>query len=123
MWAKWKLWIGGRRHYTRLGEEYKDADAGKDKYHLQQHHIGMIKINPTKRFFKGKPHILMDFLDPCDRITSMFWYPGIDPFKDHDFSLDIPNPRTRKKAEEIPAYADYTIGAKGLWNIKARSRW
>ena len=39
------------------------------------------------------------------------------------FSLEIPSPRTRKKAEEVPAYADYTIGAKGLWNVRARSRW
>ena len=26
--------------------------------------------------------------------------------KDHDFSLDTPNPRTRGKAKEIPAYAE-----------------
>ena len=98
-------------------------EAGMDKYQLQQHHIGMIRITPTKRFIKGKPHILMDFLDPCDRITSMLWYSGIDPFKDYDFSFDIPNPRTRRKALENPAYAEYTIGVKGLWNAKARSKW
>ena len=98
-------------------------EAGKDRFKLQQHHIGMIKISTTKRFFKGKPYILMDFLDPCDRISSLLWYSGLDPFKDHDFSLDIPNPRTRGKAREIPAYAEFTLATKGLWNVKARSKW
>ena len=65
----------------------------------------------------------MDFIDPCDRISCLLWYQGIDPFKDHDFSLPIPNPRTREKASTNPAYAEHTLAEKGLWLAKPRPRW
>ena len=96
-------------------------EAGKEEFKLQQCHIGMIKISTSKWLYQGKAHILMDFIDQCDQISCLLWYQGIDPFKDHDFSQPIPNPKTREKASTIPAYAEFTLAEKGLWLAKPRS--
>ena len=52
----------------------------------------------------------------------MHFYADEDPFKDHDFKLAIPNPRTREKAKTNPEYGEYTLAEKGLWLAKPRTR-
>ena len=91
-------------------------EAGLD-YKLQQHHIKLIRIGTTQRFLKGKVHVVFDFLDPCDRVTSLLWYQGQDPFAGHDFSLGIPNPRTRAKASSNPECAKCTLKEGGLLTV------
>ena len=71
---------------------------------LKQYHTKMIKITPNKVSYKGDMHILLDFLDPCDGVTQMYFKPGTNPFEKHDFSKDIPNPTTRNRAETDAKY-------------------
>ena len=78
----------------------------------------MIRIGTSQKFIKGKVHVLFDFIDPCDRVSSLLWYQGHDPFEHHDFSLGIPNPKTRAKATSNPEYAKYTFKKGGLWTVK-----
>ena len=68
------------------------------EYKLMPHHIKMLRIGTSQRYIKGKVHVLFDFIDPCDQVTSLLWYQGHDPFEHHHFSQGIPNPRTREKA-------------------------
>ena len=95
---------------------------GLEQFQLQQHHIRMIRINTSQKFVKGKPQVLFDFLDPCDRLSCLLWYQGTDPFRDHDFSLAIPNQKTRAKIASNAEYAKYTLEDKGLWTVKPRTR-
>ena len=67
-----------------------------------------------------KVHVLFDFMNPCDRVTSLLWYQGYDSFEHHDFSKGITNPRTREKANTNPKYAQCTLKEHGLWTVKAR---
>ena len=90
------------------------------KYKLQKHHVKIIRIGTTQRFLKGKTHVVFDFLDPCNRVTSLLWYQGQDPFAAHDFSQAIPNPRTRDKANSNPEYAKCNLKDGGLWTVKPR---
>ena len=92
---------------------------GIEEFKLQQHHIGMIRINTSQRFVKGKPQILFDFLDLCDQLSCLLWYHGTDPFRNHDFNLAIPNRRTRAKiASNIlwkrKGYGQLNLGQEGM---------
>ena len=80
----------------------------------------MIRIGTSQKFVKGKVHVIFYFLDPCDRVSSLLWYQGTDPFRNHDFSQAIPNPKTRAKITSNSEYAKYTLKDKGLWTAKAR---
>ena len=50
---------------------------------------------PVQLKVKYKPFATYwEFLDPSNNITYCTYTPGMDPFGDHDFSKDIPNPET-----------------------------
>ena len=67
-------------------------------YLLKEHHRLLIRIGTNQHFIKGKLHILMDFVDPCDRVSTLLWYEDREPFYRHDFKQSIPNPATQTKA-------------------------
>ena len=92
------------------------------EFKLQTHHIRMIRIGTTQKIVKGKVHVIFDFLDPCDRVSSLLWYQGQDPFESHDFSQAIPNPKTRAKITSNPEYSKSTLKDRGLWTVKPRIR-
>ena len=96
--------------------------ANMHRYNLQAYHIKQIKITINKKFHKGKTNFILEFLDPCDQITQMHFFPDIDPFRDHDFTLSIPNPLTRKKAISDNSYKECTIEKSGLWLAKEWSK-
>ena len=73
-----------------------------------------LRIGTSQKFIKGKVHVLFDFIDPCDRVASLLWYQDHDPFEHHDFSQEIPNPRTREKASTNNEYAKLTLKEHGL---------
>ena len=89
-------------------------------YKLVDHHIGMIQVNTSQCFVKGKQHILIDFIDPCDGVTVMLWYMGQDPFFGHDYNKDISNPKTWEKADKEKDYSRMTLKDQGLWKRKPR---
>ena len=64
--------------------------------------------------FKCKVHVLIEFIDPCDRVTKLAFYENNHPFAGHDFSKDIPNPKTREHALSYPNYKKYTLKDYGL---------
>ena len=88
-------------------EQMDDAEL---ECKLQLHHVSLIIIGTLQRFIKGKVHVLFDFIDPCDRVTSLLWYED----------QGIPNPRTHEKAKTNPEYAQLTLREHGLWTTKAR---
>ena len=103
-----------------IANAYNDhmEEANLD-YKLQLHHVSQIIIGTSQRSINGKVHVLIDFLDPCDQVTSLLWYQDQDPFASHDISQDIPNPRTRYKAKTNAEYAKLTLKEHGLWTVKA----
>ena len=80
----------------------------------------MITINTSQCFVRGKPTLIIDFIDACDGVTSMLWYMDQDPFAGHNFKEDIPNPKTREKALTNKEYEERTLKECGLWKQKAR---
>ena len=76
---------------------------------LKEYHARMIRITPSKISFKGDTHIVLEFIDPCDCMAQMFYKPGSDPFEKYDFMKDIPNPKTRNKAETDSNYKACTL--------------
>ena len=54
----------------------------------------MLRIEPKTRHLKGKVHIVIEFVDPCDKVSKLTFYENNDPFASHDFSNKIPNPKT-----------------------------
>ena len=59
--------------------------------------------------FNGNVHVLMEFLDQCDWVTSLLWYQGQDPFAHHDFFQNNSKPRTCNKAKTSAKYAKLTL--------------
>jgi hypothetical protein len=63
---------------------------------------------PVQLKAKYKPFATYwEFLDPTNNITYCTYTPGRNPFDNHDFKKDIPNPDTRKEAQTNPAYKKY----------------
>ena len=92
------------------------------QYILQAYHIKQIRVSINKRFYRGKINFTLEFLDPCDQITQMHFFPDADPFRDHDFFLPIPNPLTRKKTISDISYKECTIEKSRLWLAKEWSK-
>ena len=89
---------------------------------LKSYHAKIIRINVVKVPYKEDDHIVIEFLDPCDGVTQMYFKPGTDPFGQHDFLEDIPNPTTRARAETDATYKQCTLKDYGLW-AKDKPRW
>ena len=105
-----------------IANHYNDwmSRAGLD-CKLVDHHIGMIHVGTSQRFVRGKQHMLVDFIDPCDWVTVMLWYMGQDPFLGHYFSKEIPNPKTHEKAIVNKDYLRMTLKDQGLWRRKPKA--
>ena len=82
----------------------------------------MIRITPSKIAFKGDTHIILEFIDPCDSVAQMFYKPGVDPFEKHNFRREIPNPKTRNKADTDSNYKTCSLKESGLWK-KDKPKW
>ena len=64
--------------------------------------INSIQLGPKT---KNRPFKLFyEFQDPSNGTTFCTYDLVTDPFKDHDFSQEIPNPITRKHALSDPNY-------------------
>ena len=57
----------------------------------------------------------MDFVDTCDRVSTLLWYEERDPFDRHDFKQAIPNLATQTKSSSDLEYVKMTIKEQGLW--------
>ena len=100
--------------------DHLDRNGLLRQYELKEHHIPMININTSQRFVRGKPTLIVDFIDPCDGVTSILWYMDHDPFAGHNFKEEIPNPKTREKATTNKEYEVRTLNECGLWKRKPR---
>ena len=47
------------------------------EFKLHRHHIRMIRISTSQKFVKGKQHVIFDFLNPCDRVSSLLFMRGL----------------------------------------------
>ena len=81
---------------TNIGNNMADRSKMLKPYHSK-----MIRINVVKLPYKGNDHITLEFLDPCDCTTQMYFNPGTDPFGQHDFLEEIPNPTTRSRVPKL----------------------
>ena len=74
----------------------------------------MLRIEPKTRHLKGKVHIVIEFVDPCDKVSKLTLYENNNPFASHDFSNEIPNPKTREYALSNTSYKKCTRKEYGL---------
>ena len=75
--------------------EHITSDTMDTTMVLKDFHARMIKITPSKVVYKGETHVCLEFLNPCDGVSQMYFNLGNDRFKKHDFNYNIPNPITR----------------------------
>ena len=62
-------------HNTKIG------DYGlMPKYKINDFQVSMIRVTVQQVFINGKDTALIDFIDPCDSISQMFFYADEDPF-------------------------------------------
>ena len=61
-------------------------------YKLQEFHGHLLRIEQKTQYIKGKTNIIIEFTDPCDRVSKLAFYENHDPFALHDFEKEIPNP-------------------------------
>ena len=84
-------------------------------YKLQNFHGPLLRIEPKTHYIRGKANILIEFTDPCDRVSKLIFYENHDPFAFHDFTKEIPNPKTREYAETNISYQKCTLKEYGLY--------
>ena len=87
-------------------------------YKLESHHGPMLRLEVKTKYVRGQAHILVEFIDPCDRVTKLTFYEESNPFHKHDFKETIPNPKTREYTRNNTAYKDCTLAEYGLYKEK-----
>ena len=90
-------------------------ERNKLTYKLESFHGNMLRIEPKTRHVHSQAHILIEFTDPCDRVSKLIFYENHDPFAFHDFTKEIPNPKTRDYAETNLSYKKCTLKEYGLY--------
>ena len=104
------------KHYQDciIGYYNEHMNANNLPYKLESFHGNMLRIEPKTRHLKGKVHIVIEFVDPCDKVSKLTFYENNDPFAGHDFSNKIPNPKTREHASSNTNYKKCTLKEYGL---------
>ena len=104
----------------QIADFYNDhitKDTLDSSFVLKDFQVKMIKITPTKVSYKDDTHVCLEFIDPCDGVTQMYFKPGNDPFANHDFRQPIPNPTTRTRAETDAMYKQCTLKDSEMWKL------
>ena len=86
-------------------------------FKLQEFHGPLLRIEPKTHYIKGKANIIIEFTDPCDRVSKLAFYESHDPFALHDFEKEIPNPKTREHAASNISYQKCTLKDHGLHRL------
>ena len=89
-------------------------ERNKLTYKLERFNGNMLRIEPKTRHLHSQAHILIEFTDLCDRVSKLIFYENHNPFTFHDFTKEIPNPKTREYAENNTSYKKCTLKEYGL---------
>ena len=54
--------------------------SGNLDFKLHEYHGPMLRIEPKTHYIKGKVNIIIEFTDPCDRVSKLAFYENQDPF-------------------------------------------